>query len=298
MRYATAGAFRTALEQRLTARNQETGVPIVRLRKLVVFDRLLARLMNVAPDRWILKGAVALHFRVGLQFRTTRDIDLGRQDSEEEATADFIAAQSAELGDYFTLAIERTRQLDQAVEVFTVRYHVAAELAGRLFEDVTVDVGFGDPLSQDPELVCGPDLLSFAGIVPAEVPVLPLEEHIAGKLHAYSRRCAGGTPSTRVKDLVDLVMISASFGFQAGCLRHALENTFTSRDTHLLPTTLPSPPPGWATPYRRMADELGLDSDMSVGYEQARTFLDPVLAGTVSDSILWNPFYHEWQTDQ
>ncbi|MCH8063861.1 MAG: nucleotidyl transferase AbiEii/AbiGii toxin family protein, partial [Chloroflexi bacterium] len=184
MRYATAGAFRTALEQRLTARNQETGVPIVRLRKLVVFDRLLARLMNVAPDRWILKGAVALHFRVGLQFRTTRDIDLGRQDSEEEATADFIAAQSAELGDYFTLAIERTRQLDQAVEVFTVRYHVAAELAGRLFEDVTVDVGFGDPLSQDPELVCGPDLLSFAGIVPAEVPVLPLEEHIAEKLHA------------------------------------------------------------------------------------------------------------------
>lgn len=55
MRYATAGAFRAALEQRLLTLAQQTGVPLVRLRKLVVFDRLMARLMAVAPNRWILK---------------------------------------------------------------------------------------------------------------------------------------------------------------------------------------------------------------------------------------------------
>ena len=51
MRYATAGAFRTALEQRLLAIARQRGVPLVRLRKLVAFERLLARLMAVAPDR-------------------------------------------------------------------------------------------------------------------------------------------------------------------------------------------------------------------------------------------------------
>ena len=82
MKYATAGAFRTALEERLS---QQTDVPLILLRKLVVFDRLMARLMVVAPNRWVLKGAVAIHFHMGTpQFRTTQDLDIGRQDSEDD----------------------------------------------------------------------------------------------------------------------------------------------------------------------------------------------------------------------
>ncbi len=112
MKYATAGAFRTALEQRLSTISDRAGTPIMRLRRLVVFDRLMARLMAVAPSRWILKGGVAIHFRVGPQFRTTKDLDLGRRDSEEAATFDFLLAQSVDLGDYFTFVIERTGQFD------------------------------------------------------------------------------------------------------------------------------------------------------------------------------------------
>ena len=187
MRYATAAAFRTALEQRLRTLSQETGAPIMRLRKLVVFDRLMARLIAVAPDRWILKGAVAIHFRVGPQFRTTKDMDLVRQDSEEAATADFLPVQSVGLGDYFTFVIERTGQLDSVTETAAVRYHATAQLAGRTFEDVTVDVGFGDPVIGDPERLRSPELLSFADIPPVEVPALPLGQHVAEKVHAYTR---------------------------------------------------------------------------------------------------------------
>ena len=49
MRYASAGAFRAALEARLNDEQSE-GVGISRLRKRVVFERLLARLQAVAPD--------------------------------------------------------------------------------------------------------------------------------------------------------------------------------------------------------------------------------------------------------
>jgi hypothetical protein len=207
VKYATSSAFRAALEQRLLTTAQQTGVPLVRLRKLVVFDRLMARLMVAAPNRWVIKGAAALLFRVGATFRTTKDLDLGRQDNEEAATADFLTAQSVDLGDYFTFVIERTRKLDAALEGAAVRYHVIAELAGRPFEDATVDVGFGDPPVTDPELVRGPDLLSFADIPPAEVLALPLEQHVAEKVHAYTRSYGDGRPSTRVKDLIDLVMM-------------------------------------------------------------------------------------------
>jgi hypothetical protein len=63
MKYTTPGAFRTALEQRLLTMAHAADLPVVRLRKLVVFERLLARLLIVAPDRWLLKGALALDLR-------------------------------------------------------------------------------------------------------------------------------------------------------------------------------------------------------------------------------------------
>lgn len=72
MRYTNAAAFRTALEARLLARSKETGLSLVRLRKAVVFDRLLARLMVVAPGRWFLKGALALDYRLGDRTRTAK----------------------------------------------------------------------------------------------------------------------------------------------------------------------------------------------------------------------------------
>lgn len=42
MKYKTAGAFRTALEQRLLDRSRKSDTSLVRLRKAVVFDRLRA----------------------------------------------------------------------------------------------------------------------------------------------------------------------------------------------------------------------------------------------------------------
>jgi hypothetical protein len=87
-----------ALEQRLLNRSRENGTSLVRLRKAVVFDRLLARLVVAAPDRWVLKGALALDYRLGPGTRTTRDIDLGRMDDENAATADFVVASTIDSG--------------------------------------------------------------------------------------------------------------------------------------------------------------------------------------------------------
>ena len=294
MRYATAAAFRTALEQRLLASSRQSAVPLALLRKLVAFERLLARLLMVAPDRWVLKGAVALHFRLGARFRTTRDMDLGRWDDERMAAEDFAATEQLDLGDHFRFAVVRTDKLDQLLEGAAVRYHVSAYLAGRRFEELTVDVGFGDPLTVPPERLRGPDLLSFAEIAPIEVPALPLEQHVAEKVHAYTRSYAGGRASTRVKDLLDLVLIPSQFPFEAGRLRSALRATFGARETHRHRSALPPPPDEWRPGYRRMAAEVGLDPELSTGYAQARTVLDPILAGTGPDDARWDPARRTW----
>jgi hypothetical protein len=294
VRYTTAAAFRTALEQRLLAAARQRDIPLVRLRKLVAFERLLARLRVVAPDRWILKGAVALHLRLGARFRSTKDMDLGRWDNERAATDDFIAAQQVDLGDYFRFTVEKSAKLDELLEGTAVRYLVSSHLAGRRFEELTVDVGFGDPLVVEPERLRGPDLLSFAEIEGTEVPVLPLEQHVAEKVHAYTRGYAGGRPSTRVKDLVDLVLILSLFPFGAARLRSALDETLGARGTHPVPSALPPPPTEWRLGYRRMAAEVGMDPELSAGYQGARVFLDPILAGTVPDDARWDPARQAW----
>src|SRR5262249_7163618 len=126
-----------------------------------------------------------------------------------------------------------------------------ANLAGRRFEQVVVDVGFADGTLPVPDLVAGTDLLLFADLPLALLPVIPLSKHVAEKVHAYTRIYgATGRPSSRVKDLVDLVIVSGHAAFWAMDLHAALQATFHARDTQTLPVALPSPPADWRVPYR------------------------------------------------
>ena len=295
MKYASAAAFRTALEVRLKKRSDDTGESLSRRRKSVVFDRLLARLVAVASGRWVLKGAVALEFRFGSRTRTTKDIDLGRGDDERAATSDFIQAQRVDLGDFFVFVIQRTDRLDDLEDAAAVRYHVSCELAGRAFDDITVDVAFGSPELSGADTVRGPELLEFADIHAVEVPAIPLVRHVAEKLHAYTRAYGrSGRPSTRVKDLVDLALIASEAELDAVQLRRQLEATFSFRGTHRLPMELPRPPEDWTIPYGRLAREVGIPERIEQGHAQAAAMLDAVLSGRVADGA-WDPRAGVWR---
>ncbi len=301
MRYASAAAFRSALEAHLRQRSQRTGLSLVRLRKAITFERLLARLLAVAPERWVLKGALALDFRLGSQARATLDMDLGRYDDAEAATVDLLAAQMCDLGDYFVFGVERTDRLDALREAAAVRYHVHAELAGRTFEHVTVDVGFSsrpaDQRGGQAETITGPDFLSFAEIAPIRIPTLTLNHHVAEKLHAYTRGYgeAGAVQSTRVKDLVDLVVIASTTDFAARRLRDALVEVFESRQLQRLPPRFPPPPASWQRPYATMARDVGQDGDLVAGHAAVAAFLDPILSSASPADTLWDHTQKRWQ---
>lgn len=295
MRYRTASAFRTALEQRLLARSRSTGLALPRLRKLVAFERLLARLIHVAPDRWILKGGLALEFRLSGRARSTVDMDLARQDDEDAAAVDFAAAQRAELDDYFTFDIVRTKVFEDADVAGAIRYRGRADLAGRQFDSFVVDVGFSDPPVARPDEVSGTDLLAFADLAPLRVPTLPLPMHVAEKVHAYTRRYRQQAyPSTRVKDLVDLALLSSTSGFVAGDLQVVLRRVFDARATHSVPISLPAPPLIWEASYRSLAHGLLVPSDLDEGFRHAAALLDPVLGRLVDDDARWDPERRAW----
>lgn len=171
----------------------------------------------------------------------------------------------------------------------------AMDNGGRLFDAVNIDVGFGDAGIATPDTLRGPDMLGFAGLPPVEVPTLPLPIHIAERVHAYTRTYGEGMrPNTRVKDLVDLALITRTAALDALALRQALDVTFAARATHALPAALPPPPPDWTRPYANLARELGIDPDLVSGYGLVTALLDPLLSAVAVVSARWDPTTHMW----
>jgi predicted nucleotidyltransferase component of viral defense system len=293
VKYTTAAAFRQALEEHLKNDAASTGLALAYLRKRVAFELLLRRLLVVAPDRWVLKGALALNFRLAIATRSTKDIDLGRDDDEQAAIADITAAQQVVLDDYFTFAATRTDELEDTDEFSAVRFHVTAQLAGRTFEQFLVDIGFSEKISWTPDTIHTSESLAFAGIAPLALPAIPIPQHLAEKVHAYTRTYGQSRkPSTRPKDLVDILLIERSATINADDLRHALESIFAERARQPLPISLPPPPITWADPYKRLAATVEIESDLTAAFARAAALLDPVLTGHAHGQ--WDTHRGKW----
>lgn len=292
MRYEDATAFRQALEQRLKDRADGDGARLVRDRKRVVFDRLLARLLAVANGQWLLKGGFALDLRLSTRARSTKDIDIEWRADEVELLDALLDAVSHDADDFFAFAIERAGAPADRLGG-SHRFRVSVSLAGRPFETFLLDVGFRADDALETETLRTNDLLGFAGIEPVEVDAVPLELQVAEKLHAYTRTYEGGRVSTRPKDLVDLALISELSHLDAVTLRREIGTIFALRDTHSAPKVLPSPPAEWATPFRRLAKEVGVRGELASGHRDAADLLDPILAGEVGAG-LWDPTQRRW----
>ena len=295
MRYETAEAFRTALEQRLKNEAEVSDIALIRLRKRVAFERFLARLAASESSSWMLKGAFALELRLGLRTRTTKDIDLGRADDEEAATEHLNAATDIDLGDFFDFEVRRTPALDAATGFHAVRYTVRADLDGRRFEQFPVDIAFSEATPIQAEPLFGASSLEFADVAELRLPVISLEQHVAEKLHAYTGIFGHDErESTRVKDLVDLVLIGELAELDAKRLSRALAATFEQRARQPLPNAMPSPPSSWASPYAVLAREVGVAAAIEAGHAAAARLLDPVLRSEAGGH--WDPEARRWRS--
>jgi hypothetical protein len=289
MRYESSAAFRRALEERLRRQSLTSGEPLVRLRKMVAFERFLARLVAAQPESWVLKGGLALQFYLGERARTTQDIDLLLRGAlpTVEIHRRLVGAALLDLGDWFLFEVARPS--DPA----TLRFSVQSLVDGRPFETFHVDVGTGDPLIEPVEMLTAPPLLQFAGIPPAIIPTYPISQQIAEKVHAFTRPYAAGE-SSRIKDWVDILLLAGSGTLRAEALIRALQATFAARGTHPLPPELPPPPASWRRVFHRTAGETGLEyATLEEAIQTMHRFLDPVLSGQVAGT--WNPVRWQWE---
>jgi hypothetical protein len=291
--YDTPAAFNRALEDRLKTAST-SGVDFARRRQLLVFDRFLARMVVAFGDAVMLKGGLVLELRLE-RARSTKDVDLRLAGSSDDILARLQAAGALDLGDFMQFVVapdpDTPEIIGDGVQYDGYRFRAECRLAAKVYgARFGVDVAFGGVLSGDVEEITTDDVLEFAGIAAPRLRVIPIETHIAEKLHAYTM--PRDRPNTRVKDLPDLALLGTIRPLEAVRVREALQRTFGSRAVHPVPARLPSPPEAWAVPYSRMAelDELPWRTLAEVE-AVARAFLDPVLSSERDarwDRVAWS----------
>ncbi len=87
------------------------------------------------------------------------------------------------------------------------------------------------------------------------------EQQFAEKYHAYTRPRTD-RPNSRVRDLIDMVLLIQTGDMDSGMIQRAFSMTFSGRKTHEVPDHVPQPPDHWAGPFVAMAVECQIDTDI------------------------------------
>jgi predicted nucleotidyltransferase component of viral defense system len=261
--YKSPTGLRMALESRLKQQADAHGTDLGRLRRRALFDRIAARLSADEPGRWVLKGGTALEFRLLNRARATKDLDLALRDGGITAAAvreELVEALTQDVdGDGFTFRVGPAHELERdSAGRAAWRFSVDGLLAGRVYAAIRLDVAQRAEELAATEQIELPGMLAFADIPPRKIEAVHRRQHFAEKLHALTRDY-GSRPNTRVKDLVDLVLLIEDGLEPDQELVSVTRHVFHVRATHPLPLSIPDPPPSWAAIY----------PDQAVGLTQA-----------------------------
>lgn len=286
-KFKSAEHFRVVLLSQLKTMGQNEVNKIQRIQKQVAFDRFLCRLFIGKNVPWVLKGGHAMELRLQ-NSRATKDIDIALKDSQlfdDHPSGDknnpilerLREKASVDLQDYFRFTIHNPILDLDAAPYGGGRFPVESFIGAKRFIRFHLDVGIGDVWIEPHDEIELRDWLKFAGIDSAKIPVINIEQHFSEKIHAYTLPREGEFNS-RVKDLVDLVLLMQEDNLEKDLLTKALQETFKRRATHDLPKVLLPPPKEWITPFLAMAQECALNIGLDDAFLQLQDFWQKILS--------------------
>ncbi|MGO9789111.1 MAG: nucleotidyl transferase AbiEii/AbiGii toxin family protein [Solirubrobacteraceae bacterium] len=291
--YSSPVAFRSALTARLKTMAKISRWTMTQLQRQFAYDRLLER-MYLTDQDWIVKGATALLAR-DIGVRGSLDIDVYRQAAHEEAEADLRAAAARDIGDWFRFDLGNAQIMENATR--GVRIPVTAYVGATQWAKFHVDlVGSDVRMTGVPENVPALARVAMPDVEQHGYRAYPLVDHVADKIAAiFQRYGQTQTPSTRYRDLVDLVAIATSASVPADTQMAALHSELQRRDIPM--------PGGFQVPDRALWERgygsaaansllpiaLTLDEALAV----VRPFAEPLLEGSARG--IWDPNSRVWR---
>ena len=288
--YATAAAFRHALDHRLKAEARTRGRPLVELRREFLFQRFLAMLFSAPDGQWVLKGGAGLLMRLA-DARFSRDLDLLRLGTlnPEQAIKELRELTTPQRDDHLTFVIEdnvRYSTANPVVEISVTAY------VGAQYDQFPIDLATDLHLIASPERIRPQPVVDVPGLPTLpEVVVYPLTNQVADKVCAmFELHGETQSPSNRYRDLLDLALIVSTSTLDGHQLALSVASE-TRRRQVAMPAAMRSPSPSWPANYAAEARRSRIARDlhaMSVALTVVGECLNPILSGARSSGT-WHP---------
>lgn len=264
-------------------------------------DRLLERVFSEAEPSFVLKGGRSILART-INARYTRDTDfLYLENDPEKALAELKRLASIDLGDFIEFRFVSADPIAEDQEYRNGYRVVFSPVLGgtKTMNDVSVDLVVDEVALETVDVVKPANRLEIRGLPIFDYRIYPAVNAIADKVCATLQTYPGGRASSRVRDLVDLVVYVTRETISGYDLSERIVHE--ARLRHLeLPESF-AVPDTWrdnlSRTYKNGAREASIANelqDIEKAERLVKRCIDPAITGKV-EKATWNPQSLKWE---
>lgn len=289
-----------ALEQAVKAAAKKSGQDVARAIEGFYVGRLLERVFSEERKPFVLKGGRGILARtVDARYTTDADV-LYRGGDLEEALEELKRLASKDLGDrmaFHLLSVERIAATQEYRDGCRARFDVILD-GTRHKTEVAIDLVVDPVELGKADAVTPANRLDVKGLPVFDYLVYPVERTVADKVCATMQAYPGGRRSSRVKDLVDLVLHVTRYGMLGSGLSRAIAREAGVRrlenfDAFEVPQSWHE---SYVSAYRKAAAEARIPEkwgNIPDAEGVVKVCVDPAIRQEV-DGLEWDPEALEW----
>lgn len=299
--YSTPRGVEAAIKE--AARNAAKADPSLNTNKriqLEYFNRFLSRTFSEGENsEWVLKGGTGILARIP-STRSTRDIDLYRQGfTLDQALEDLKRLASINLGDHFRFEyVNHEATMATDTQPYTYGYRVSFSIFIGVAKkgSVQIDLAVGADTTDD-VLASAPAMaLDLPKLISNPYRLYPVVDQIADKVCA-TMDYYDGRPSSREKDLVDIVVFAITQDIDGTALSLAVDTerhrrTMEPFERFVVPST-------WGPGYTKQSQPVPYCADyrtVELAAELAARLIDPALTGEANGKV-WSAERLQWHAE-
>lgn len=299
--YTSPNAVLRAISDVAKRQAKEVGGTANAIIEMEYRTRLLTRVFAASDPGWVLKGGTSTLVRLP-DARATKDIDLLRENRTlETAIQELKDLVSTNLGDFFRFTLLTTTP---TLEGDGQGAREGAELTFDAFcgqkklNHISVDLVVSPtPLVGAIEDGESPLAQQLPRLPQRAYRLYPLVDQIADKACAMVEVHSTGRPSTRAKDLVDLVTYASTQEIESHLLRQAIVTEAQHRGLLSVDFANRVPAEDWKSQYRTMASRIPYckrHPTLTDAVKLVRNFIDGAVTN-LDNSMTWNPQSLGWE---
>lgn len=290
-----------ALEMAVRDAAKKSGQDINHAISNYYHDRFIERVFSEPEPKFVLKGGRSMLART-VNARYTLDTDfLYRGFDVEEAVKELKRIATIDLGDFLDY---RFKSANRIVETFEYRdgYRVTFTpvLGGtKEMNDIGIDLVVGRILVSETNTISPASRLNIAGLSVYNYLIYPTEGSIADKVCATLKKHNGIIESSRVRDLVDLVMYVTTEKFSGRKLQKYIFSESKSNKIELQEGFCV--PRSWYGTRKSEFIKSAREAHIPEEYHEIRaaeflvkSCVDPAITGEVSE-MTWDPNSLTWK---